>query len=202
MRLLMSALIVLVVPWVAPVDAADAPQPKRDPQSSYEPRSQAGAGQRFLEKFAGEWDVVKTFYPQSGDPARVTGTCHQTMIHDGRFLKSEFEFRDGDKTSTGLGIVGYDPDSGKFTSVWTDSRSTRMSIRQSDEPFDGTQIVLQSRSLSPNSAKIRRSRTVTRLEEDERRIVHRQYTTGKDGTERLMMELIMTRTASAAASNN
>jgi Protein of unknown function (DUF1579) len=192
MRLLMSALIVIVVRLVAPVDAADAPQPKRDPQSSYEPRSQGGAGQRFLEKFAGEWELVKTFYPQSGDPVKVTGACHQTMIHEGRFLKSEFEFHDGDKTSTGLGIVGFEPDSGRFTSVWTDSRSTRTSIRQSDEPFDGTQIVLQSRTLSPNSAKIRRSRTVTRLEEDGRRIVHRQYTAGQDEKERLVMEMLMT----------
>ena len=65
----------------------------KDAQSSYEPRSGPGAGQKYLEAFVGEWDVVKTFYPRTGgDPSRSPGTCRQTMIHDGRFLQSEFVF--------------------------------------------------------------------------------------------------------------
>jgi hypothetical protein len=180
---------------VALVSAAEPSPEKKDPQSNFEPRSQPGAGQRFLDRFVGDWQVVKKFYPRTGDPAVATGTCRQTMIHDGRFLKSEFVFEQDGKKTTGLGVIGFDTDSGKFTSFWTDSRSTRMSIRQSEDKFNGSEIVLFSRSLETSDKPPRRSKTVTHLEDDGRRIVHRQYTVAADGSERLVMELLMTRSA-------
>jgi hypothetical protein len=189
----------LVVVPVAVALLAGAGQPTsapKDPQSAYEPRSGPGAGQKFLQKFVGDWDVVKTFYPRSGEPARVTGECRQAMIHDGRFLQSDFTFTGGGPRTTGLGLIGFEPDSGKFTSVWTDSRATRMSFRQSQDKFNGEEIVLFSKSLEPGGES-RRSRTVTRLEDDGNKIVHRQYTAGPDGKERLVMELLMTRKPAA-----
>jgi hypothetical protein len=173
--------------------AGQPPQKPKDPQSSYEPRSKPGAGQKLLEKFVGDWDVVKTFYPRSGDPARSKGTCQQTMIHEGRFLKSEFVFQGDAGKTTGTGLIGFEADSEKFTSVWTDSRSTRMSLRQSEGKFNGEEIVLFSKSLQADGKEARRSRTVTRLEDDGRKIVHRQYAPTPDGKERLMMELLLTR---------
>ncbi len=53
---------------------AQPPKASRDAQSSFEPRSGPGAGQKYLEAFVGEWDVVKTFYPRSGgEPSRRRG---------------------------------------------------------------------------------------------------------------------------------
>ncbi len=170
-----------------------------DPQSSYEPRSQPGAGQKFLEKFVGTWDVDKTFYPRSGDPAKSKGECRQTMINAGRFLQSEFTFGEGDRKSTGVGIIGFEAETGKFTSVWMDSRRTSMSFRQSPDKFNGDEIVLVSQSLGEEKAT-RRTRTVTRLEDGGRKIVHRQYAAAEDGKERLMMELVLTRKGDAAPS--
>ena len=173
---------------------ADEPQTeKKDPQSSFEPRSKPGNGQKFLEKFVGDWIVDKTFYPRSGKPAQSKGECRQSMIHEGRFLQSEFVFGQGETKTTGVGVIGYETDSGKFTSVWTDSRSTRMSFRQSDDKFNGTQIVLFSKSLNSDEKDKRRSRTLTRLEDDGHKIIHRQFTTNDDGKEREVMELVMTR---------
>jgi hypothetical protein len=193
MALRLCALIALLAgSWTA--GGAEPPPPPKDPQATYEPRSAPGAGQKFLEKFVGDWDVVKTFYPRAGDPARSKGTCHQTMIHGGRFLQSEFVFSaEGGKT-TGLGLIGFEVETGRFSSVWTDSRSTRMSLRHSEGPFNGEEIVLFSRSLD-GGKEARRSRTVTRLEDGGRKIVHRQYTPTPDGKERRMMELVMTRQA-------
>ena len=165
----------------------------KDPQSVYEPRSQPGEGQKFLQKFVGDWDVAKTFHPRSGDPVRQKGECRQTMIHGGRFLQSDFTFRRGDEKTSGTGLIGFDPVSGLFTSVWVDSRSTRISFRQGQERFDGKQIVLHSRSLGEDGKKGRVSRTVTRLEDNDRRIVHRQYNSGEGGGDRLVMELILTK---------
>jgi hypothetical protein len=171
---------------------------QRDPQSAFEPRSGPGAGQKYLETFVGDWDVEKTFYPRGGDPAKTKGTCRQTMIHDGRFLQSEFVFEQDGKKTTGLGLVGFDPESGQFTTVWTDSRSARMSLRQSQEPFNGKEIVLHSRSIEKDARGARTSRTITRMEANGNRIVHRQYTVSADGQERLIMELNMSRKSKPA----
>jgi hypothetical protein len=56
--------------------------------------------------------------------------------------------------------------------------------------------VLFSRSLE-GSDDSRLSRTITRLEDDGRKIVHRQQTAGPECKERLVMELTMTRMVKA-----
>src|SRR5262249_17432415 len=137
----------------------------------YEPRSAPGAGQKFLAKFVGEWEVAKTFYPRSGQPSRMKGECRQTLQHDGRFLQSEFVFEQNGVKSTGTGIIGYEADSGKFTSVWIDSRRTAMSMRRSEAPFKGDEIILYGAALGDDRAQTRRTRTVTRLEEGAARSV-------------------------------
>jgi hypothetical protein len=111
------------------------------------------------------------------------------MIHEGRFLQSDFIFDDNGAKTTGMGIIGFDADSGKFTSFWTDSRSTRVSIRQSRDKFDGSKIVLFSKSLDDPNA--RQSRTVTHIENGGQRLVHQQFVAVLDGSERLIMELVM-----------
>jgi hypothetical protein len=183
--------IVLVVslPFIA---ATQPLQKQKDAQSKFEPRSDPGAGQKLLQQFVGEWDVVKTLHPTNGEPVETRGTCRQTMLHDGRFLQSVFVFNTGGG-ATGLGLIGFEAESGQFTSVWTDSRSTRMSLRQSQGPFDGEEIVLFSKSLDDGSGGARRSRTMTRLEDNGCKIVHRQFNIGADGSERLFMELVLIR---------
>ena len=185
-----SAPPIALVAWLL---IAAAPPDAKDPQARVEPRSGPGLGQEFLARFAGDWEVVKVFHPRSGDPVRVEGTCRQAMTHGGRFLQSDFVFGRGDARTTGTGIIGFEPAPGRFTSVWTDSRATGMSLRQSRDPFDGRQIVLYSRSLEPDGLEARSSRTVTLLEDEGRRIVHRQHAFGPEGEGRLVMELIMTR---------
>jgi hypothetical protein len=53
--------------------------------NQYEPPNTAGAGQKPLAQFAGEWDVVKTFFPMNGEPIVTKGTCKQYMIQEGKF---------------------------------------------------------------------------------------------------------------------
>jgi hypothetical protein len=166
-------------------------QDKKDPQSSFEPKSKPGAGQKYLEKFVGNWEVSKTFHPRMGEPTKQKGECRQSMIHDGRFLQSEFTFEADSGKTTGTGLIGFEPETGKFTSVWVDARQTRMSLRQSEEKFDGAQIVLFGKELGEKET--RRSKTITKLEDDGNKIVHKQYALAQDGTERLVMELVLTR---------
>jgi hypothetical protein len=174
-------------------------QTKKDPQSKFEPRSNPGVGQAFLQQFVGDWDVVKTFHPREGEPFRSTGQCRQSMLHEGRFLQSEFVFDSKGSKSTGTGILGYDTKTELFTSIWVDSRATRMSLRQSRDKFDGKEIVMFSQSLPGDGKGPGQSRTVTRLEQQGLLIFHHQYVVGPDGKERLIMELVMTRKPTAPA---
>jgi hypothetical protein len=184
----------LLAAWLSGAGSlAQDKKSEKDPQSSFEPRSRPGEGQKFLAKFVGEWDVVKTFHPKTGKPSVQKGVCKQEMIHGGHFLQSSFTFGQGEAKTTGLGLIGFEADSGLFTSVWTDSRATRTSFRKSKDKFDGKQIVLYGAALGEAKPE-RASRTVTKLEDGGKKIVHRQYG-GGDGKERLVMELVMTRKA-------
>jgi hypothetical protein len=175
--------------------AAGPPQsPKEEsPRARFEPSSAPGAGQALLARFAGDFDVVKTFIPREGKPVVAKGRCHQEMVRGGRFLRSDFTFGEGQAETTGEGLIGFEPETGAFTSVWTDSRQTRMSLRRSKDPFDGKMIVLYSVSLDGEAKDARRSKTVSILKDEGRLIIHQQFALGADGSERLMMSLEMTR---------
>jgi len=162
-------------------------------QNQYEPPNEVGAGQKLLVQFAGEWDVVKTFFPMNGQPKVTKGTCKQYMIQDGKFLQSDFTFFNSDGTkSTGTGISGFDSKTNRFTTVWYDSRQTTMSIRQSDGTFDGKNIVLWATALDPDRPG---RKTVARahLEENGHVLLHRHFLIDEKGNERMMIELRLTR---------
>ena len=140
--------------------------------NEYEPANAAGAGQKLLAQFTGDWDVVKTFFPANGKPIVTKGTCKQYMVQDGKFLESDFTFLNSDGTkSSGAGISGFDSKTNRFTTVWYDSQQTTMSIRQSDGTFDGKNIVLWATPLDPDRPG---RKTVARahLEEDGRLLLH------------------------------
>ena len=167
---------------------------KKDPQQQFEPKAAPGEGQKFLAKMAGEFTVAKTFCPRTpgAEPTKTTGTCKQEMVHDGRFLRSEFTFDGPAGKTTGTGVIGFEPANGRFTSTWVDSRQTRMSFRQSKDKFDGAKIVLYGVAFE-EAKDGRRSKTVTHIEDDGNKVVHRQYSLAADGTERIVMQLEMTR---------
>jgi hypothetical protein len=162
-------------------------------QNQYEPANVPGAGQKLLAQFAGDWAVVKTFFPKNGNPIVTKGTCKQYMTQGGKFLQSDFTFFNSDGTkSTGTGISGFDSKTNRFTTVWFDSRQTTMSIRQSDGTFDGKNIVLWATALDPDDPG-RKTVSRTHLEEDGRVLVHRHFLIDDKGQERMMIELRLTR---------
>ena len=161
--------------------------------NEYEPANAAGAGQKLLAQFKGEWDVVKTFFPMNGTPRVTKATCKQYMIQDGKFLQSDFTFFNSDGTkSTGTGISGFDSKTNRFTTVWYDSHQTTMSIRQSDGTFDGKNIVLWTTPLDTENPG---RKTVARahLEDGGRLLLHRHFLVDDKGNERMMIELRMTK---------
>ena len=117
--------------WVTAILLITAAAVAQQTHNQYEPPNAAGAGQKLLAQFVGDWDVVKSFFPVNGKPIVTKATCKQYMIQNGKFLQSDFTFFNADGTkSTGTGISGFDPKTNRFTTVWYDSRQTTMSIRQ------------------------------------------------------------------------
>jgi len=179
--------------WIAVIFLIATAVAAQQTHNQYEPANAPGAGQKLLAQMAGDWDVVKTFFPANGKPIVTKATCKQYMIQDGRFLQSDFTFVNSDgTTSTGTGISGFDPKTNRFTTVWYDSRQTTMSIRQSDGTFDGKNIVLWATALDTERPG---RKTVARahLEEDGRLLLHRHFLVDEKGNERMMIELQMTR---------
>src|SRR5579885_2857899 len=161
--------------------------------NQYEPQNAPGTGQKLLAQFAGDWDVVKTFFPVNGKPIVTKGACKQYMIQDGKFLQSDFTFFSADGTqSTGTGISGFDTKTNRFTTVWYDSRQTTMSIRQSDGTFDGKNIVLWATPLDTEHPG---RKTVARahLEEGGRVLLYQHVLLEGQGKERMIFEMRMTR---------
>jgi hypothetical protein len=174
-----------LAPAGVPADLSSPPKRREAPR--------AADGRKFLQQFVGEWDVAQALYPVPGaEPIRQKGTCRQQMIHRGLFLQSDFTFQSGSTTTTGQGLIGFDAATGTFTSAWADSRSARLCVGQSKDRFDGKQIVIHGRCLS-GGKETGTLRTVTHLEEEGRRIVHRLYGAGEGGKERLRLELVLTR---------
>jgi len=159
----------------------------------YEPPSAAGAGQKLLAQFVGDWDMVKIFYPANGKPTETKGTVKQFMVQGGKFMESDFVFFDPDGSkSTGVGVIGFDAKTNKFTSFWYDSTKTSFSIRQSDGTFDGKTIVLWATSLDPDRPG-RKSVARAHLEEDGHVLVHQHFAIDDQGKERLVLEWRMTK---------
>lgn len=179
--------------WILFILLSATPAAAQQTHNQYEPPTGPGAGQKLLAQFAGDWDMVQTFFPRNGKPTVTKGACKQYMVEDGKFLESDFTFfnADGSK-STGTGISGFDSKSNRFTTVWFDSRRTTMSIRQSDGTFDGKNIVLWSTALDPDDPG---RKTVARahLEDDGHVLVYGHFLIDDKGSERMIFEMRLTR---------
>jgi len=171
---------------------AAAVQPPKDPQSSYEPRSTPGLGQKYLQKFVGEWEVQKVFYPATGEPVRAGGEC-PVDDPEWKVLAVGIRLRQGGPEIDGAGNHRVRARVGKIYQFLGRLPSDPHVSASSREPFDGDKIVLYSLSLEPAGKDSRRSKTISRLEDKGGKLVHRQFALGLGGEERLMMELLMTR---------
>jgi Protein of unknown function (DUF1579) len=159
----------------------------------YEPPAEAGAGQKLLLQIVGDFDMEKKFFPATGQPTVTKGTVKQFMVQGGKFLESDFTFADPDGSkSTGVGIIGFDAKTNRFTSFWYDSTKTSFSVRQSDGTFDGKTIVLWATSLDPDRPG-RKTYARMHLEENGRVLVHQHFAIDDQGKERLVLEWRMTK---------
>ena len=178
-------------PKPGPAPASPAP---RDAQAKYEPPSGPGAGQQFLKTFEGEWTGRAQLQSAQRRPSEQGDRRVHAEDGAGRPVpRVRLHIPPGRQDHDWQRHQRLRRADRLFTTFWYDSRSTRFSIRQSREPFDGKQIVLHSASLTASHGQERQSRTVSHLEDGGNKLIHQQFHQDAGGKEKLLMELILTR---------
>lgn len=119
------------------------------------------------------------------------GTCEQTMVLGGRFLRQECTGTMMGKTFTGIGVIGYDNHAKKYISTWMDSMGTGIYLMEGTGSADGKTITQRGRYDDPVEGPIK-LRAVTRMVDTNREIFE-MYGTGQNGQETRMMEITYTR---------
>lgn len=68
-----------------------------------------GKEHELLKNYVGEWDVaISSWKDPLAEPEMTKGTMKNTLMFDGRYLKSDFDFMMGGMKAHGLEIIGYD----------------------------------------------------------------------------------------------
>jgi hypothetical protein len=81
-----------------------------------------GAEHQRLTKMAGKWDVSAKFWMGLPTDGQATaGSAEFKSILDGWFVQQEFSGTFMDSPYRGVGMLGYDTASKRFTNYWSDS---------------------------------------------------------------------------------
>jgi hypothetical protein len=152
-----------------------------------------GAPHKLLAGLAGSWKAEVKTWPDPDRPSmKSVGTCEQTMILDGRFLRQEFTGGMMGIPYTGIGFTGYDNNSKKYVSAWMDSSSTNILFFEGTSSADGKTITQETRYYDDPMRGPRKWRSVTKLVDD-RTWLYEVYGVDKKGKEERMMEITYTR---------
>jgi len=151
-----------------------------------------GAPHKLLADMTGSWST-KTKYWMEPDkpPMESAGTCEQKMLLDGRFLQQEYTGEMMDRSFNGIGITGYDSNTGKYVSTWMDNMSTAILYFEGTAEADSKTITQTALYDDPIKGPMV-WRSVTKIV-DKNTILFGLYGTGKSGKEDKMMEITYTR---------
>jgi len=148
-----------------------------------------------LKKFVGDWDVdISTWQDPMAKPQMSKGTAKNTLILDGRYLKSSFEGAMGDMKFQGLEIIGYDLIKKMYTTFWVDSMSTSFMVTTGTLNTAGN--VLTETGMSPDpmtdGKMMQKFKNVTTFISDGK-YKFEMFMVMPDGKETKGMELVYTR---------
>jgi hypothetical protein len=148
-----------------------------------------------LKKYVGDWDVdISTWQDPMAKPQMSKGTAKNTLILDGRYVKSDFEGMMGEMKFQGLEIIGYDLFKKMYTTFWVDSMST--SFLATTGTINTAGNVLTETGMSPDpmtdGKTMQKYRNVTTFISDGK-YKFEMFMVMPDGKETKGMELVYTR---------
>lgn len=151
-----------------------------------------GEPHKLLAKLEGSWTTRTRGWMEPDKPPVVSsGTCEQKLILDGHYLQQVYTGDMMGQPFTGINLLGYDNQSGKFESVWLDSMSTGIFYFVGPESADGKTITQECSYDDPiKGPSVWRS--VTRIKDDNT-LEFEMFITPKGGKEEKMMEMTVAR---------
>lgn len=118
-------------------DPADQDMMSADPSAIIEmmkEASQPTSQHQVLRDMAGEFDLVAKFWMDpTGEPEVSKGTSTAEMTLDGRFVVTRLDmtltFAGQSMPLSGMGVMGFNRQTGHYQSVWMDTMSTAQTIQ-------------------------------------------------------------------------
>lgn len=145
-----------------------------------------------MERMAGSWNTVtKAWMDPHEPPMESKGSCEQTMLLGGRFLRQECTGDMMGQSFTGIGMNGYDNHTKKYISTWMDSMGTAIYFMEGTASADGKTITQKGHYDDPVEGPMN-LRSVTKIVDDNHEVFE-MYGARKGGKERKMMEITYTR---------
>ncbi len=114
--------------------------------------SQPTSQHQILRDMAGDYDLTAKFWMDpTGDPEVSEGTSTAKMTLDGRFvlttLDMTFTFAGQSMPLNGMGVMGFNRQTGEYQSVWMDTMSTAQTIQTGT--MDNGSLVVTGKTTSP-----------------------------------------------------
>lgn len=148
-----------------------------------------------LKKYVGDWDVeISTWQDPTAKPQTSKGTMKNTLILDGRYLKSNFEGMMGGMKFQGLEVIGYDLFKKMYTTFWIDSMSTSFMVTAGTLNMAGNVLTETGTSPDPmtDGETVQKFKNVTTFISDGK-YKFEMFMVMPDGKETKGMELVCTR---------
>ncbi len=122
-----------------------------------------GQPHKDMEKLVGDWVVDYTMWMEPGqEPMKMKGSCTNSMIFDGRYLKSDNNAIVMGQPMKGFMLQGFDNHRKVFNAIWIDSMGTGFAISEGKYDKDGA-LVMQGEMTDPMSGNLVQYRTVTTI---------------------------------------
>lgn len=151
-----------------------------------------GEPHKLLGKLEGSWTTTSKGWVEPGKPPVISaGTCEQKLILDGHYLQQVYTGDMMGQPFTGINILGYDNQSGKYESVWLDSMSTGIFYFVGPASRDGRTITQECSYDDPVKGPSV-WRTVTRIKDDNT-VEFDMFIKPRRGKEEKMMEMTVAR---------
>ena len=157
--------------------------------------SKPGASHQLLDVFAGAWDVKITFWSDpKAAPQDSQGSSQLTWILGNRFLKEDFTGDVLGESYQGLGLMGYDAASRRFTTVWLDSLNTAIAMQKGSYLPDTNTFELTGEVYDPLLGRTKTTQTQIHITSKDAYTVT-MIDTAPNGREFKSLEIVYTRRA-------
>ncbi len=165
-------------------------------QEIYRKAGTPGEQHKLLANLEGNWTTRSRAWLEPDKPPRESaGTCEQTLILDGRYLRQEYHGEMMGQPYNGINFLGYNNHTKKYESVWIDSLNTGMYYFVGSASADGKTITQECNFEDPvRGPSVWRSVTKIR---DNNTQEFEMYITPRGGKATKMMEMTITRAQAA-----